>query len=88
MQTFSRAATKLSRAIRPPETERVTLQRRQVEIVMGEITATGTTVSLKLRGETTAITGIARLASYTPTIGDFVFCLMWDSNIIVIGKEA
>jgi hypothetical protein len=80
----------LAREMVPPEDARTTFQRRQVGVRVGEIVATTSpTVTIKFAGDPdTELPEISRLASYTPTIGDVVFCLVWDSVVLVLGKEA
>jgi hypothetical protein len=86
----SQAARALARKIKPSEADRIQLQRRQVAMRRAKVTATSSpTVSVAFGEDlTTSISGIARLASYTPAVNDWVWCLCWDGDMIVLGKEA
>lgn len=46
------------------------------------------TVTIQISGDTTAISGIRYLASYTPTVTDKVFCLINKGDILVLGELA
>jgi flagellar basal body rod protein FlgC len=83
------AAKELANKIQPSEPERRTFRRRQLIMRRGQITATAaSTVSVRLGDDTSSISGVARLASYTPTVNDWVWVLMWDGDAIVLGKES
>jgi hypothetical protein len=43
-------------------------------------------VTLTLSGSTVPISNVRYLASYTPTIGDVVFCVVVRGDIIVLGE--
>lgn len=86
-RTIPAVTEKIARHIRPPEAKRRVLERRQPEMVIGTVTTVGATeLDVTLRGGTTDSTGVKFLKSYaTPTSGDRVLCIMWDSNLVVIG---
>lgn len=58
----------------------------------GEITATSAgppaTVSVKIDGQTTALSGIRYLASYSPVVGDIVEILIDDTDVLILGDLA
>jgi hypothetical protein len=87
--TTQSTVDQLARIIVPPEDMRPSMQRRQVSIRVASVVANTTpTLTIRLSGDETDLPGISRLASYTPTVGDVVFCLVWDSVVLVLGKEA
>jgi len=45
-------------------------------------------LTIRLSGDTTNLTGIRYLSSYTPTASDKVFCLINAGDIFVLGKLA
>ena len=45
-------------------------------------------VTIRLSGDTTNISGIRYLSSYSPTNSDVVFCLINAGDIFVLGKLA
>lgn len=54
--------------------------------VVSAVTTLPSRVSVKISGSSTAVTGIRYMASYTPTVNDVVVCLLYDKDIIVLGK--
>ena len=56
--------------------------------VVTAISASPASLSIKVSGSTTAITGIRYLASYTPTVNDVVVCVLNERDLIVLGKLA
>ena len=45
-------------------------------------------LTITLSGDTTNLTGIRYLSSYSPTAADVVFCLINAGDILVLGKLA
>lgn len=63
-----------------------------VGLTTGKVTAVSTSpagVTLTgIRGSTTPVPGVRYLASYTPTVGDFVMVLTAATDLLVLGKVA
>lgn len=61
----------------------------QPRVRRGEVTATGVgTVSVRVAGSSVVISGVRYLASYSPTVGDFVDVEVRGPVLRVIGKVA
>ena len=67
-------------------------QNARLDIAQAEVDAVvagpPATVTIKIRGDTSLITGIRYLDSYSPTAADIVFCLINKGDILVLGKLA
>src|ERR1700733_1143484 len=61
---------------------------RLVYCVVAAVSTTGPTVSLMFQGTTTVIPGIRYESSYTPNVGDTVYCARVGTDIFVLGKVA
>jgi hypothetical protein len=61
--------------------------RAPLELVQATVTATATTtVTLTIKGGSVA--GVHRAKSYTPTVGDTVWCLVQGPVIFVVAAQA
>lgn len=62
------------------------------DLKQAEVTATTAgppaTITIQISGDTTEISGIRYLASYTPSTSDIVFCLINKNDILVLGDLA
>ena len=66
-------------------------QNVRLSIHYGEVTATAVSpnsVSIKLSGSSTAITGVRYLNAYTPTVSDIVVCIVDKGNVFILGNLA
>jgi hypothetical protein len=69
--------------------EQIINQNVKIKVSFGVVTArtnTNTRISMTLSGGTNVLTGIRYLSSYTPTVADVVVALIYDNDIIVLGK--
>jgi len=71
---------------------KIVAQNARLDIAQAEVTSVvagpPATVSVKISGDTTVITGIRYLSSYSPSTSDKVFCLINKGDILVLGKLA
>lgn len=71
---------------------KIVAQNARLDIAQAEVTAIvagpPATITIKISGDTTAISGIRYLSSYTPTVTDKVFCIVNKGDILVLGKLA
>jgi hypothetical protein len=66
-------------------------QSVRLSIHYGKVTATSNSpksVSVKLSGSTTAITGVRYLHSYSPQVNDIVVCIVDKGNVFILGDLA
>lgn len=63
------------------------LRRRQVTYRQG-VVSTASPLAIKVGGSTVALTGVKRLASYTPVLNDVVAVLAFGNDVLVLGKVA
>lgn len=71
--------------------EKIIAQNVKVAIKFAEVTDktnSNTRLSIKLSGGTSIITGVRYLHAYAPTIGDIVAAIVYENDIIVLGKLA
>lgn len=55
-------------------------------VVQASVVGPPATLTIRLSGDTTDLTGIRYLASYKPKVNDVVFCIINAGDIFVIGK--
>lgn len=68
--------------------KKIAIDQQNLEMAQGVVTATTTgSVSVKINGSTTAISGIKYLSSYTPAINDVVFMLIDGKDVLILGKR-
>ena len=69
--------------------EKIISQNVKTTVKFGVVTArtsSNTRLSLTLSGGTNVITGVRYLNSYSPTVSDVVVALVYENDIIVLGK--
>lgn len=71
---------------------KIVTQNARLDIAQAEVTAVvagpPASVTIKISGDTSTITGIRYLSSYSPSTSDIVFCLINKGDILVLGKLA
>jgi len=66
-------------------------QSVRLSIHYGKVTAVAVSpnsVSVKLSGSTTAVSGVRYMASYSPTVNDIVVCVVDKGNVFILGELA
>jgi len=66
-------------------------QNVRISIHYGKVTAVAVSpnsISVRLSGSSTAVTGVKYLASYSPTVNDVVVCLVNKGDVLVLGELA
>ncbi len=63
-------------------------QQQPMQLTQGVVSATAAgSVSVRIAGATTPVTGIKYLSSYSPTTNDVVFMLVNGNDVLILGKR-